>query len=493
MKKYNFIDLFAGIGGFSYGFEKAGFNLKLAIDNNPKCLETFKYNHKNNSLTIFEISENNIENLKDLKVDIIIGSPPCQGFSDSRGNRDPKNKEESLRNSLPLLFVKIIEFYQPLIAILENVSGLATYKLNGKLLIKSIMEEFNRIKYNVEYKILNTLNFGIPQNRKRIFIIAIKNELNCKPVIPDRFNNKNRNISLKDVFQDLPVNISPQQKNQKYTLDYKECSFYQKLLRKKNDNRIFNHEILNLPKKNETKLIKKIPQGKVYRSSRFGNNYIGVWDLFKDELKQDERDLIYFLCKKRTLKTYKELKGKYQEGYLSIDKFPTDKEGKFFWTEGHHKKEKNFYRTPIEIINSLVKNGWLRQKDFKKDGKSYVAYDINTKSGIRPKYKRLNYHGLAPTIQTVSFTVRELIHPIAHRPISLREGARIQGFPDNFIFHGSKRDIAIMIGNAVPPLLSFFIAKHIEKLLSMIEGGVPNLFDLNKTIIQHQDLLECFS
>lgn len=469
------MDLFCGIGGFSYGFEKAGYDIKLAIDNNSKLQETFNKNHERSVFKQFNLSEDNVDEFDNLKIDLIIGSPPCQGFSDARGCRIAKNKKGKLRNSLSFVFLKVVNLLQPQIALLENVKGFSTYKINEKLMLNKILEEFKKINYNVSYKILNTVNFGIPQNRERIFILAIHKELNHRVKLPEYGINQDpdlnkKYVSLKEALCDLPLELKPEIEQPTYTLEYENATNYQKSMRKKGYNEIFNHEIVSYLNKFERELIRNMLQGKVYRSSRFGKNYIGVWDLFKDNLKQDERELLHFLCKKRTQNEFKELKKKYQEGYIRLEKFPINPKGRFVWKDNSNKDEKNNNRTPKEIIDNLLKKGWLRKRKFKEDNNEYFAYDINTKSGIMSKYKRLSYIEPCSTIQTVSFKVRELIHPIANRPLTLREGARIQSFPDDFRFYGSKSNIATMIGNAVPPLMAYHLGLYIKFLLDYITG-----------------------
>lgn len=472
MVKYNFIDFFSGAGGLSYGFEKAGFNLKLAIEKNPNYKKTFNSNHLNKVFKEFELSFESVEELRDLNIDLIIGSPPCQGFSDARGCRHAMKKKDKVRNSLSFVFLKIVEYLQPKMVLLENVKGLSTYKSNGSLILNRILEKFDKINYDVCYEILNAIDFGIPQNRERIFFLAAHKDFRFNPTLTKKtilqnLNLKGKKCILRDVFSDLPLKING---NSYYTKKCRDATDYQKLMRKDNINVISNHDVLVYPNDKELNLIQKIPQGKVYRSSRFGDRYIGVWELYKNQLLQDERELLLFLCKKRTLNEYKELKTKYQEGYLRIDKFPTDKDGKFYSDILMKNTGLKRNRSPQEIIDSLIKKGFVRKRIFEDGNNHYFAYDINTKSGIRPKYRRLSYQEPCSTIQTVSFKVNELIHPEANRPLTFREGARIQSFPDNFIFYGSKADITTMIGNAVPPLMAYHLGLYIHSILDYLTG-----------------------
>ena len=476
VSNYNAIDLFCGAGGFSKGFEEAGFNIIASYDIVAKFKETYNKNHKKPVYTIFDLSKGIPENIKDIKIDVIIGSPPCQGFSDARGCRVPKNEEEFKRNSLPLDFIKIVEYAKPKIALMENVSGMQTFTLGEIKFIDLVINKFKEIGYNVTYNLLNSANFGVPQQRHRVFILAIDKEFKIKPILPsydlnNRFiDNKDFN-TVYDAIGDLPKEPSGDGISE-YALELSKCSEYQKLMRSKNKvNKIFNHKIINKPTNEELEIICRLPKGKIYRSSRFGDRYIGVWELYKDVLKDDERELLHFLCRKRTNNEFKEEKGKYKEGYIREDKFPVNKDGKFYWPEKYPKNAINQNRSPKEILMSLLSNNWIRKKVYIKNGIKYNAYDINTKSGIRPMYMRLTQKLPSRTILTTSFRVRELVHPTENRPLTLREGARIQSFPDDFIFPKNNQDTAVMIGNAVPPLMGYELAKYIKIILNYIEDN----------------------
>ena len=132
------------------------------------------------------------------------------------------------------------------------------------------------------------------------------------------------------------------------------------------------------------------------------------------------------------------------------------------------------FPSPKETLESLERKKWLRSTE-NKNGK---AYDINTKSGIRPLYLRLHRNLPSRTIMTTSFRVRELVHPTINRPITFREGARIQSFPDDFEFIGTPQEISTMIGNAVPPLLAFKLGQYYKFIMQNIDNGkVDNLLE----------------
>lgn len=177
-----FADLFAGAGGFSLGFSQAGFYPVFAIDNQPCCVETYQHNHPevpgaNIVCKDIEDANEEIERLSEMKnVAVIIGGPPCQGFSTANRQRmidDP-------RNELYKHFVKAIEKIQPEFFVMENVYGILR-------IAKEISEDFSAlsIPYSVGHMIVDAVNFGIPQNRRRVFFIGTRMDVNIKGVIAD--------------------------------------------------------------------------------------------------------------------------------------------------------------------------------------------------------------------------------------------------------------------------------------------------------------------
>lgn len=176
MCEWNVIDLFCGAGGLSYGFEKAGFNILLGIDNDAKALETFEHNHNEAKSICGDITEVSYKDsieplLNGKKIDIIIGGPPCQGFSLSgpRNFNDPRNK-------LYLSYIRLVEEIQPKVFIIENVPGLISL-FNGEVK-NNIIKIFAQMGYEVKYKVLCAADYGVPQNRKRVVFVGVKGK-NC--------------------------------------------------------------------------------------------------------------------------------------------------------------------------------------------------------------------------------------------------------------------------------------------------------------------------
>lgn len=170
------IDLFAGAGGFGLGFEMAGFSVPLSVEIDAWACDTLRYNHPNMMVIQQDIRELNTANsIKDICIfqpDVVIGGPPCQGFSIAGpAQKDPKDP----RNSLFLNFAQWISFLQPKAFVMENVKGLLSRKnVEGIKVIDIIKKTFEEIGYFVEVWLLNAAEYGVPQIRERIFVVGNK-------------------------------------------------------------------------------------------------------------------------------------------------------------------------------------------------------------------------------------------------------------------------------------------------------------------------------
>lgn len=179
MDKFKVIDLFCGIGGFSYGFSMTGnFEVILGADIWNVALNTFKENHFGTELVnedLTKMPDDYWDKYKD-KVDVIIAGPPCQGFS-MIGQR----KKDDRRNSLFEEVVRVTKITNPKIVVIENVVGLLSMTTKeGKDVKEQIVEEFNNLGYNVKYRVLNAADYGVPQQRKRVIFIITKPDYNVE-------------------------------------------------------------------------------------------------------------------------------------------------------------------------------------------------------------------------------------------------------------------------------------------------------------------------
>lgn len=197
----NYIDLFSGAGGMSLGFDQAGFNNVFSIDIEPRFCETYKTNFPKHNLIQKDISILSNEEIKLLIgnriIDVIIGGPPCQGFS-MAGNIGRKFIDDS-RNQLFREFARIVEVVQPSYFVMENVARLFTH--NKGETKKEIIELFNKMNYSVDCKVVNTADFGIPQVRNRVLFIG--NRISNNIVFPTKTIDKP--VSIKDAIGKLPI------------------------------------------------------------------------------------------------------------------------------------------------------------------------------------------------------------------------------------------------------------------------------------------------
>ncbi|NVM19609.1 MAG: DNA cytosine methyltransferase [Candidatus Lokiarchaeota archaeon] len=183
-EKIKLCSLFSGCGGFDYGFNLSDFEIVFAIDSYSWACETYKTNL---GLPIIQkrIQDVNIDEIPEC--DVVIGGFPCQGFSTAGWF-----KKDDSRNELYIEMLDIIEKKQPSLFLAENVMGLL-YMEDGKVL-EYIMKDFSNIGYKVKYKAINCADYGVPQQRKRIFIMGVKDGYSIK--FPQPTHHKNPKSTL---------------------------------------------------------------------------------------------------------------------------------------------------------------------------------------------------------------------------------------------------------------------------------------------------------
>ena len=250
------VDLFAGAGGFGLGFEIAGFSVPLSIEIDAWACDTLRYNHPEMTVIQNDIRDfNNINSVKEiclLKPDIIIGGPPCQGFSVAGpAQKDPNDP----KNTLFINFAQWISFLEPKAFVMENVKGLLSRKnVDGVKVIDIIKKTFEDIGYFVEIWLLNSAEYGVPQIRERVFIVG--NKLGKQIGIPPKTHSLdllninswqlslggihlNPAISLWDAISDLPpLNAREGKEEQSYILESQNS--YQQWIRNSSKT-LYNH------------------------------------------------------------------------------------------------------------------------------------------------------------------------------------------------------------------------------------------------------------
>lgn len=190
------IDLFCGVGGLSLGFEQAGFEVVAAVDMWADAVKTYNHNRKEKVAEVISVEDFNEKELMSIiareKITGIIGGPPCQGFS-TVGKREVDDP----RNKMYLEFYKAVKLVNPDFFVIENVKGMLT--LNKGAFVKDLLERFGEkgLGYTISYQLLNAADYGIPQNRYRVFYVGIKNK---KFEFPMPFDYK---LTAKDGISDL--------------------------------------------------------------------------------------------------------------------------------------------------------------------------------------------------------------------------------------------------------------------------------------------------
>ncbi|RDC57573.1 DNA (cytosine-5-)-methyltransferase [Pedobacter chinensis] len=199
-----YVDLFSGAGGFSLGFDKMGFQNLFSVDIEKSFCETYQYNFSGHQLIqkdICALSDAEIKYYQENnEVDVVIGGPPCQGFSIA-GNIGRKFADDP-RNRLFKEFVRVVKIIEPKFFVMENVARL--YNHNGGATRKEIIKDFEDLGYTVDCKILNSADYGVPQIRKRVIFIGAKNTK--KIIFPSKEVEKY--ISVKEALAHYPKLIS---------------------------------------------------------------------------------------------------------------------------------------------------------------------------------------------------------------------------------------------------------------------------------------------
>jgi len=361
--KIKVVSLFSGCGGFDLGFTQTNqFEIIWANDILKDACETYR-NNIGDHIVCADINE--VDKTTIPKADVLVGGPPCQSFS-LVGKRDPNDE----RSNLVWSYLEVLEHVQPKFFILENVTGLLSAKnSDGSKVIDDLVKAFENIGYATNVFKLNAADYGVPQRRKRVFIVGNNLGLSVKePQVTHSQKGENTKawVSAKDALGDLP-NTSKSGKG-KYIHTPKND--YQKLMRV-GQNGSFNLHFTPYASEKDKELMQYIPPG---------GNYTNV---------------------------------------------------------------------PDEVATTRILN-------FKKTGGRTTTYGRLTSD--MPSYT-LNTH-------FNRLNVGCNIHYKYKRLISLREGLRIQSFPDNFIIYSSnKRNYYVQIGNAVPPILGKVLAESIYESL----------------------------
>ncbi|WP_336638222.1 DNA cytosine methyltransferase [Lysinibacillus fusiformis] len=264
-KKFTCVDLFSGAGGLSKGFMDVGYDVVLGVDNDETALKTFSMNHGNAVTMKLDLNDHsNLDTIVDfldgrnIKLDVLVGGPPCQGFSYA-GPLDINDK----RNFLYLAMVKLTDKLKPQAVLLENVLGMI--QANEGLGAKRVIDDFAKIGYKMIPKLLFAPDYGIPQIRKRVFFVGLRDsgeDFEFPPAILDAEHY----VTCEDAISDLPSLQTETGDIIRGTelQDYMTAPLteYQQLMRR-NSEKVYNH-IGAIPIDKTKKMISLVPEGKNY-------------------------------------------------------------------------------------------------------------------------------------------------------------------------------------------------------------------------------------
>jgi len=365
--------LFAGAGGCSLGFKRAGYRILYAQDIEPSAVETYRANFPETpccqeDIQTFDFEKLRVElGLETGALDILIGGPPCQGFS-TAGARfwdDP-------RNALLKNYVHALDVFRPKWFLMENVEGLLTLK-KGQY-VSEIAKAFVNLGYLVRIDKVYAHEYGVPQRRKRVFLIG--NALGFDFDLPTPFIDlkgpifRQSDVTLRDVIGSLP----PAAHEKDTVVEYD-----------------------------------KEPTSELDRALRSEHGYVS--DHYCARLNELDLERICALSPGQTMKDLPER---------------------------------------------------LQHASFKRRAHRRVMDGTPTerRGGPPSGLKRLHFY--EPSLTITSASTREFIHPEKNRPLTIRECARIQTFPDGFEFKGSASQRIKQVGNAIPPSLAYRFATHIK-------------------------------
>ena len=397
-RNFTFIDLFAGCGGLTEGFYRVGYKALLHLEINKAACETLK-----TRMRYYGYSQEDIENavmcdditreglIEDMdqrvseEVDIIIGGPPCQAFSSVGRAQDPNSMSEDPRNYLFENYLEVLNHYKPKMFIFENVKGLLTAHPKGVNIFDLIVRDMSKtykVVSNKETILLNAVNYGVPQNRERVILCGIRNDINIEPeefyekLIPTHSivakDGLKPAVTVREAISDLP--------------------------------KLFPGEGMEVINFNETKFNDYLLR---IRSKDFGKLYQHV------ARKHNKND---------------------RERYRIL-------------SEHGNWQLKDLAEVRPDLVNHDPKHFGNRYtvQEWDKPGRTVVAH----------LYKDGNL----------------FIHPDStqERTFTVREAARIQSFPDDFFFEGSRTEQFKQVGNAVPPLMAEAFAITLKEMLSQKE------------------------
>ena len=178
------LDLCCGAGGLTLGFQRAGFDVIAGVDVDETAIETYEANfdHRAIQCDIAETSPLQFQirtGIEPDDVDVIGGGPPCQGFSTANLTKD----EDDPRNNLVFRFAEYVRYYQPQSFVMENVTGI--HSIDDGETVDLLVDDFEDAGYDVAYETLNAAYYGVPQKRRRVFFVGVREDVDGEPTFPE--------------------------------------------------------------------------------------------------------------------------------------------------------------------------------------------------------------------------------------------------------------------------------------------------------------------
>jgi DNA (cytosine-5)-methyltransferase 1 len=394
----SFVSLFSGCGGLDLGFQQSGFRCLRAYDNDPNALQTHSDNLGTPTFQ-WDLSTGQLPDQSSVQPLVVVAGSPCQGFS-TIGKRILDDE----RNGLLLASGKIAVALNPVFFVAENVPAVVSGS-HAKYW-ESLRYLLTHAGYTCSTLLLKASDFGVAQQRRRLFMIASRHDMPLTLKVPG--------IGLLNVGAAL-AGVEPT---------------------------TANHEPLLLDRSSRDFVIaSKIKPGQKLCDVRISDRAVHTWNIPEvfGETSKLERAILVLVTRLRRRERQRSF-GDADPVSFSV-----------------MKRELGF--DPRPQMSSLVTKGYLRHLENDR-------YDLS--HTFNGKFRRLDPTGFSPTVDTRFGIARNFLHPFEHRALTVREAARLQGFPDEFRFKGSIAQQYKCVGNAVPPPMAKSIA---EALVSAVRDG----------------------
>ncbi len=430
------VSLFCGCGGLDLGFHEAGFDIAYATDNDPAAIAVYSKNIDTNAYVRDVQSAEFHSDLKQLPaVDVVLGGFPCQGFSKA----GPK-READERNLLYLEMKATVATLRPRVFIAENVDGLS--QNFGGAYVRAIVDDFSNVGYRMTWKIVDAVAYGVPQHRRRVLFIGVREDQADVqwPVAQYGSPQRNGESRLQHATADLfeAVQLRPTQLAARTIRD--AISDLPEI------GGAPDHLVTNKWPTGYADIFKAIGSGQKLCNVRHAESSVYTWDIpeYFGAVTQSQREILETISKHRRHKKY----GDIPNG----NPLPVDEIASLM----------NIPNIAMSDVDELLALGYLKDIDGKFDLKGAMFC-----SGL---FKRPLWDAPSPTVLTNYHNPRYFLHPEADRPFSLRECARLQGFPDSFLITDNTNSVSLedgyrLMGNAVPPPLGRALAHKVSDAL----------------------------